>query len=77
MTGNAWVHVANAALGLNMLKHQAISNHSADKIFIVLGKFLENITNQYQYQNITFIVETIRKWNYIFKTYTQGLRVKM
>ena len=41
-----------------VLKHQAISTHSADDVLNVLGQFHTKIY-------ITFVVNVIRKWNNI------------
>ena len=42
-----------------VLKHQAISIHKADKIFIVLGQFHTKISK--------FIVNIMREWNNILE----------
>ena len=46
------------------LKHQAISTHSVDYVFIALPGLVS-------YKNIIFTANKIRKWIHILKTYTQ------
>ena len=41
--GNTWVHNQHKATDAQALKHQAITSHNADEIFIVLGQFRTEI----------------------------------
>ena len=58
--------VSTVATDALVLKHQAISSHSADLTFIVL--------DQFSYKNIAHKVNSIRKWNHILKKMTQSFK---
>ena len=61
LTRKSWVHTQYSVPSTDalMLKHQAISIHSADWIFIVLDQLDTEITHLYG--------NNTRKWNFIWK----------